>query len=187
VKYVEKILASLVGKIDSYIKDSNDSVKLLKEERVEPKDMLIGFDVVSIFTKILLNEAIQVINEVIYLGTTKLAVVCLRYTFFSFQGEFFEQKSGESIGSPLSPIVANLFMEKFEKKALDAYPLNTSRWKRYVDDTNVKWPHGKDELLRFFDHLNGISEDIEFTMEQEENDSIPFLDVLITRKQDGTL
>jgi hypothetical protein len=77
--------------------------------------------------------------------------------------------------------------EKFEKNALETYPLKPSRWKRYVDDTNVKWPHGKEELGRFFEHLNGISENIKFTMELEENNNIPFLDVLMTRKQDGTV
>jgi hypothetical protein len=149
--------------------------------------MLISFDVVSLFTKIPLNEAIQVINEVADPQTAKLAEVCLKSTFFSFQGEFFEQTSGVAMGSPLSPIVANLYMEKFEKIALETYPLKPSRWKRYVDDTNVKWPHGKEELDRFFEHLNGISENIKFTMELEENNSIPFLDVLMIRKQDGTL
>jgi hypothetical protein len=186
-KYVARILGPLVGRTDSYIKDSRDFVELIKEEKIESKDMLISFDVVSLFTKIPLNEAIQVINEVADPQTTKLAEVCLKSTFFSFQGEFFEQTSGVAMGSPLSPIVANLYMEKFEKIALETYPLKPSRWKRYVDDTNVKWPHGKEELDRFFEHLNGISENIKFTMELEENNSIPFLDVLMIRKQDGTL
>jgi hypothetical protein len=42
------------------------------------------------------------------------------------------------MGSPLSPIVANLYMEKFKKNSLETYPLKPSRWKRYADDTNVK-------------------------------------------------
>jgi hypothetical protein len=149
--------------------------------------MLISFDVVSLFTKIPLNEAIQAIKEVADPQTTKLAEVCLQSTFFSFQGEFFEQTSRVAMGSPLSPIVANLYMEKFEKNSLETYPLKPSRWKRYVNDTNVKWPHGEEELGRFFEHLNSISENIKFTMELEDNNSIPFLDILITRKQDGTL
>ena len=91
------------------------------------------------------------------------------------------------MGSPLSPIVANLFMEKFEREALNSYPLKPTRWKRYVDDTNVLWPHGETELRKFFEHLNNRSEDIKFTMEEEDNGSIPFLDVLVTRKVDGTL
>jgi hypothetical protein len=119
--------------------------------------------------------------------TTKLVEVCLRSTFFSYQGEFYEQTRNVAMGSPLSPIVANLFMENFEKKALDSYPLKPLRWKRFVDDTNVLWPHGKEELDKFFQHLNNISKDIKFTMELEENGSIPFLDVLINKKEDGNL
>jgi hypothetical protein len=57
----------------------------------------------------------------------------------------------------------------------------------YVDDTNVKWPHGNEELNKFFKHLNEISKDITFIMKLEENESVPFLDVLVTRKQDKTL
>jgi hypothetical protein len=186
-RYVARILGPLVGKKNSYIKDSRDFVELIKEEKIESKDILISFDMVSLFTKISLNEAIQVINEVADPQTSKLAEVCLNSTFFSFQGEFFEQTSGVAMGSPLSPIVANLYMEKFEKNSLETYPLKPSRWKRYVDDTNVKWPHGKEELDKFFEHLNGISENIKFTMELEENNSIPFLDILMTRKHNGTL
>ena len=91
------------------------------------------------------------------------------------------------MGSPLSPIVANLFMENFEKKAIDSYPLKPKMWKRYVDDTNVLWPYGEQELNKFFEHLNSQSVDIKFTMEVEKNGSIPFLDVLVYKKTDGYL
>jgi hypothetical protein len=91
------------------------------------------------------------------------------------------------MGSPLYPIVANLFMENFEKKSLDSFPLKPLRWKIFVDDTNVLWPHGKDELEKFFQNLNDISKDIKFTIELEENGNILFLDILIKRKEDGSL
>ena len=163
------------------------SRKIIQEEGIEPKDKILSFDVVSLFPKIPLEEAIQAIKEVTDPHTAKLAIVCLRSTFFSFQGEFYEQTIGVAMGSPLSPVVANLFMEKFEKEALNSYPLKPSRWKRYVDDTNVLWPHGEIELNNFFKHLNNRSDDIKFTMEEEDNGSISFLDVLVTRKKDGTL
>ena len=86
--------------------------------------------------------------------TAKFAEICLYSTFFSFQEEFYEKTSGVAMGSPLSPIVANIFMEKFKKKALEAYPLKPELWKRYVDDTNVLWPHGEQEINRFLEHLN---------------------------------
>ena len=43
---------------------------------------------------------------------------CLKNTYFSFQGQFYEQVEGMVMGSPESPIVANLYMEYFEQKAL---------------------------------------------------------------------
>jgi hypothetical protein len=48
---------------------------------------------------------------------------------------------GVSMGSLLSPIVVNLYIENFEQKAFDSYPMKLEFWVRYVDDTNVKWPH----------------------------------------------
>ena len=91
------------------------------------------------------------------------------------------------MGSPLSPIVANLFMEKFEKKSLDSYPLKPKLWIRFVDDINVNWPHGNEELKSFLDHLNSISKDIQFTMEGEVNNRIPFLDIVLSINEDKTL
>ena len=43
---------------------------------------------------------------------------CLRNTYFSFQDQFYEQVEGTAMGSLASPIVANLYMEYFEQKAL---------------------------------------------------------------------
>jgi hypothetical protein len=126
-KHVAKILSPLVGYTDYFIKDSNDLINIIKNEKVGPQDTLISFDVVSIFTKIPLDEAIQIVKEVTDPETTKLAEVFLRSTFFSYQGEFYEQTSDVAMGSPLSPIVANLFMENFEKRALESFPLKPSR------------------------------------------------------------
>ena len=39
------------------------------------------------------------------------------------------------MGSPLSPVLANIYMEYFEEMALGFTPLKPSMWLRYVDDT----------------------------------------------------
>ena len=43
---------------------------------------------------------------------------CLHNTYFSFQNKCYEQVEGVPMGSPVSPIVANLYVESFERKAL---------------------------------------------------------------------
>ncbi|MCY6488407.1 reverse transcriptase domain-containing protein, partial [Actinobacillus pleuropneumoniae] len=88
------------------------------------------------------NEAMEVINRLTDPNTARLVEICLTSTFFSFEGELFEQTCGVAMGSPLSPVVANLFMEDFESKALNSARLLPKLWKRYVDDTNVIWSHG---------------------------------------------
>ena len=47
---------------------------------------------------------------------------CLRNTHFVSQGRFYEQTEGAAMGSPLSPIIANLYMEAFEEKAINTSP-----------------------------------------------------------------
>ena len=44
---------------------------------------------------------------------------------------------GAAIGSLMSPILANLFKENFEVKALSTASNHTGLWRRYVDDTFV--------------------------------------------------
>lgn len=97
-------------------------------------------------------------------STSKLIEICLRSTFFSFMEDIYEQTCGVTMGSPLSPIIANLFMEDFENKALRTTPLKPKLWKRYVDDTFIMWPHGRETLETFKQHLNSLSPSIKFTM-----------------------
>ena len=49
-----------------------------------------------------------------------LTNICLHNTYFSFQNKLYEQVEGAHMGSPLSPIVANLYMKKIERKALSS-------------------------------------------------------------------
>ena len=90
------------------------------------------------------------------------------------------------MGSPLSPIIANLYMEAFEKQAISTSPHPSSLWRRFVDDTFIiiKKAH-KDS---FISHINSIDEKIQFTMEDSRIDgSMPFLDTLVTPCSDGSL
>ena len=47
---------------------------------------------------------------------------CLKHTYFSFQGQFYEQVEGAVMGSPVSPIVANLYMEYLEQRLWALHP-----------------------------------------------------------------
>ena len=103
-------------------------------------------------------------------------------TYFSFQNKFYEQVEEAAMGSLGSPIVANLYMEHFERKALST--ATTPRlWMRYVDDTFVIQQEGQKQT--FLEHINKVDPAIKFTVEH--HGAIPFLDTLIKPKADNTL
>ena len=111
---------------------------------------------------------------------------CLRSTYFTYQGKYYEQVDGAAMGSPISPIVANLYMENFEVRALSTSSNPPLMWERFVDDTFVvmKKAHKEEFLI----HLNSVDKNIQITTEEPRPDgSIPFLDILITPGKDGRL
>ena len=112
-----------------------------------------------------------------------------KMTCFQWREKFYEQIHGSPMGSPLSPVMTNLFMEEFEKKALATSTLKSRFWFRYVDDTlSSSWAHGLENLHRYLEHINSLHPFIKFTLEmQKEDKTIPFLDVLLIIQEDGSL
>ena len=115
---------------------------------------------------------------------TSLLEFCLTNTYFLFQGRYYEQVQGAAMGSPISPLIANIFMEEFEVKALSSTPHAPTLWLRFVDDTFVinKAEHSQ-ALLQ---HINSQDPHIQFTVEPTQQGSFPFLDTLVTIEQDNT-
>jgi hypothetical protein len=70
----------------------------------------------------------------------------MKYVESSYRGQFYKQTDGVAKGSPLSSVIANFFMEDFEKKALELAIHKPAYWFRYVNDTFVVWPHGSEKL-----------------------------------------
>jgi hypothetical protein len=81
--------------------------------------------------------------------------------------KFFQQKDGIPMGSSLPHIVSNIFMEHFEKLALDSAQHKPLLWLQYVDDMFVVWLHGPEQLQDFLSHLNSLRLSIQVTMETE--------------------
>lgn len=56
-----------------------------------------------------------------------------------------------------------------------------------MDNTLVVWPYGQEALGESITYLNTLYEGVKFTVELEQQGSLPFLDLLIIRWPDGTL
>ena len=75
--------------------------------------------------------------------------------------------------SPISSVLATMFLEEFEQTAIATADFHPRVWLRYMDDTFVIWQHGQDKLQLFLEHLNGLPSRIQFTMDKEKNGNIP--------------
>lgn len=186
-KHLASLLQPHVGNTEHHVKNSRHFVEILGGIHLNSNDILVSFDVESLFTKVPVGYTLELLKEKFDANLVALFEHCLTSTYFVWQGTFYEQKEGMAMGSPLSPVVANFFMEEFEQKALRTAQRKPKHWFRYVDDTFVIWPHGEEELHNFLEHLNEINSNIKLTMEMETDQKLPFLDVLVTRKSSGTL
>jgi hypothetical protein len=143
--------------------------------------------VVSLFTRVPLEDTLLLLKQHFHDQIIGLLKQVLTTTYFMYDGAFYDKNDGVAMGSPLAPVIANYYMEHFEQQALSRAPRIPTQWYRYVDDTFVVWPHGEEELREFLDQLNSIHHNIKFTMKVEKNRSLPFLDVLVSRRPDGSL
>ena len=161
-----------------------------------PQDFeLVSFDVVSLFTSVPLDFTIKLISDKIYkdkLNQTQLDIdemkqlleTCTKEMHFSYNGTICRQIDGVSMGSPLGPVIANIFMVELEKTLVPQLEESISLWYRYVDDTFTMIRKGHVEAV--LDRLNGFHPSIKFTFEKEINQSIAFLDVKVIKKIDGS-
>ena len=133
-KELAKILEPLVGKSPHHITSTQDFVEQVKQIILEPGECLSSYDVSALFTSVPIDPALNIIKDLLEKDTILkertvmevgdiilLLEFCLKNTYFSFQGQFYEQVEGAAMGSPVSPIVANLYMEYLEQKGSKHY------------------------------------------------------------------
>ncbi|BHF70958.1 hypothetical protein SprV_0401401100 [Sparganum proliferum] len=121
-------------------------------------------------------------NRLGHAQVLQLLKLCLR-TYFTFDGTIYEQVKGTPMGSPISGFIAEAVLQRLESLVFQHH--KPKFWARYVDDTFVVID--RDQLLTFKERLNAVFPDIQFTMEEEENNQLAFLDVLVCRKVCGGL
>ena len=198
-KHLVSILSPLYGDTDHHVKDSVDFTRSLLDLRLTRNEIMVSFDVESLFTSVPIKEAMKIIEKrlkedanlqdrtpISVVDIMKLLEFCLTTTYFRFRNIFYKQIEGLAMGSPISPVVANIYMEEFENQALQSSHHSPRVWKRYIDDifAVIRVRH----LNPFLKHLNSLRPGIiKFTHEVEEKSTLPFLEVLITRTDEGNL
>nr|VZI06946.1 unnamed protein product [Spirometra erinaceieuropaei] len=159
----------------------------LRGRRIQSGETMVSFDVTSLFTSIprnmasdalrkRLEEAYDETQNTLEIGHLMRLFEFCQQTFFTFAGEAYEQIKGTPMGSTVSGLVAELVLQQLEKIAFIQH--------EDVDDTFVIVK--KDMLQHFHSLLNAVFPDITLTREEQEQ-QLPFLDVLVIRNLNGEL
>ena len=194
-KYLDEILKPLVNN-KVILKDTFDFVNKISNINMIEEQRIVSFDVESLFTNIPVNETIEIILERAFKEQEKFhgldkptlrkfLDICTKESHFQFNGQYYDQVDGVAMGSPLGPLFANIFMDEFENKHMEKLKeLGLQDWFRYVVDifATINNQKSSKDILEY---LNNQHECIKFTLEEENNNQLPFLDTLVKRKEQG--
>ncbi len=192
-QYVDHHLQPLTKELPSYVQDTSDFLRKLKNLPQQlPKDtILVTMDVRSLYTNIPNQEGIDAVKS--YLekrarpGDSKLSQIIANFlrliltlNNFQFNDENFIQINGASMGTKCAPTYATLFMGRFEETHIlprirDKILLYT----RFIDDIFFLWKGSESELKKFFEEINSIHPTIKFDFNHSRT-CINFLDTLIS-------
>jgi hypothetical protein len=198
---LSKYLAGLINqhrtkRPASYIKDSFTFVDIIRKFPSRTTQTMCSFDVESLYTNVPVKEAIEIALDELYKKDSKvdsalnknqmrkLMNFAVRDVPFRFFNDQYVQVDGVAMGSPLAPILADLFMTKMEQK-LNRFSTNRPKiWLRYVDDVFCIFEINMDKIHEFLERINKWHPNLRFTVEFEQNKRLPFLDVLVVREPD---
>ncbi len=181
------------------VSNSYELVQLLQEYNFGSNEVLLLYDVTSLFTRVPILETLQIvenrlqelrnlpddpISDVTSLsnaGIMRLLNHVLGQCYFVWESTLYKQSSGLPMGGRLSPILANLFLEHLEHEVLCSSVKVPRIFFRYVDDVFLVWDASNGSHKIFLDKLNTQHPEIQLTDELEQERSLPFLDIWVTR------
>ena len=195
-KWLARKLEPIRRRICKYsLQDTFDFIENIKDLNTRGQQ-LFSLDVASLFTSVPLQETIDYLCEYIDkyqldvgVPTEDLKKLLLACTFnvqFLVNQQIYRQKDGVAMGSPLGPLLADVFMEKLENETLGQTIAKFTAYKRYVDDilSLCTTELNLDDTLSAF---NSAHPNIRITYEKEEEGQISFLDVRLIKREDGSI
>ena len=147
--------------------------------------VMVSCDVVSLFTNIPVSLATNTIRkrwsdlDRMYNTFFQILNVCMANSYLKFKNTFHSQIEGLAMGNPLSPILADIVLDDLFCEVQCKFGPDILFITKYVGDS--LFFIYKTMFDPTFSFLNCFYPPITFTFEEENNDSINFLDLTIFR------
>jgi hypothetical protein len=112
------------------MRNSEDFLHTLGTLQVQPNDVLVSFDDISLH-KGIRWDSLNLLSQQFDEGNIRLFHHVLTSCFFCFNGQFCKQLDRVAMGSPLSPFIADFFVEHFEEVMLSRAafkPIGSIMW-----------------------------------------------------------
>ncbi|XP_071096222.1 uncharacterized protein [Haliotis cracherodii] len=116
-----------------------------KLKNITDPDQIISYDVVDLLTNVPIDDTLQILRRRItetppetsltIESIIALTTVCISTTYFTWGDEYYQQIPGLPMGSPLSPILTEIYITHFEQKVLATSPIKPICWYRKVNGT----------------------------------------------------
>ena len=197
-KYLTTLLEKARTKRTTYIKDSFTFAKLIRQQKKQKNDCMSSLDVESLYINTPVHEAIHLAIKVIMKKKEAdnqfaklnendwkhLFDLAVTNTPFRFYDELYLQVDGVSMGSPLAPILADIFTEHIEGR-LEKFEDNNKIkfYLRYVEDAYIILNGKEIDIKKLLDYVNSLHSNLKFTNETEKDHQFSFLDVKVTRQR----
>ena len=195
--YLDSHLDPLISKIPSVLEDSREFLeKLSKLGKLPENAIMVTFDVVGLYSNIPHEEGLEALKfyleqredkSVTTQSLLDLARIVLENNYFGFGDDMYHQILGTAMGTKFAPKYANMFMGQLEHRLLEELPHKPFTWWRFLDDIFCIWTGTLEQLHEMFETMNNFHPTIKFTMDIMENNTIPFLDVLVKKEEDHTV
>lgn len=185
------ILKIVFPRTEYHIKDSYELIKFLKEVRLCSYDVLVSFDVVSMYTSIPFKLVYEIVmrNADIFnrfgIGRellSRVLIFCLKKCMiFTALEDTYKQNFGLPMGSCLSPLMARIVMDEVIGFLLEFIP-DITFIRVFVDDTIVAINEDRvNEALLILNSF--LPQKLEFTLEREDDSgNINFLNMTLRRE-----
>ena len=128
--FLANILSPLTGNSDFTVTNSAHFASVISSEKIQDHEIMVSFDVESLFEGAVQAALRKLENDPTLADRTTLTPAqianlldfVLRSTYFQYNGSIYEQREGAAMGSPVSAVIANLYMETFEEQAIESAP-----------------------------------------------------------------
>ena len=177
----------------SHINNSLDLKLKVNSVIIADDYILLSLDVTSLFTNIPLQLVLDSLDKrfdsihnkckIPFIEIVMCTKSLFNNTFFSFNNEYYRQIDGTPMGSPISPLFADIVMDDLETYCLrslkENHDVNPLFYFRYVDDTIMCI--NKTHIDLVLETFNIYNNKLKFTYELEQDTKINFLDMTIIR------